>query len=534
MKLTLALGLFWHITACLYTLLSVCTIYASHVDHDPSDHILHILSSDVAELLSRRTLELPFNASHAARAKHTTHATHPFHTGMIIDGSTDAWHMPEAIWRYGPFARYLYAVSWAIAVTCQTMRPEPNTFLQLIMSDVVSVSGLFLMTGIIGAATAAIAEMQAQRSETTRLLQRIAQYMRNKRLPRDLRRRVLSFYQFHQSSMNILDNEDVLIGLPRAMRMQINLLMHKPVFVKLPLFWLCTEEEMLLIVQRLRPCLIMPGEMMLKEGTIGAGLFLLMKGAVETTSSGELLVVLLAVAAFGEAALQSEEASTVTIRALRFCETSLLTRADWLVIERLNPRIRTWLDIYINERDRKIRDPTVKNQSQQTKNATIRCGNGVYRDWNDVSNVNRSMRSRLQMKARAAMHARKLAREMKTRTQTVRRQSKEVLSTMKDRSMSICSAIHAFSSFMAAAPSDSVETTTTTDTTDSCDGVHAWNDADELHSCAPTRKLERLSDDRATPRDEIRNSDYSLPGLVNKSKSDLLAKLQATRQNFAA
>ena len=130
-------------------------------------------------------------------------------------------------------------------------------------------------------------------------------------------------------ALNILENEEILVGLPQAMRMQINLLMHKPVFVKLPLFWLCSEEEMLLIVQRLRPCLIMPGEMMLKEGTIGVGLFLLMKGAVETTSGGELLVVLLAVAAFGEAALQSEKPSDVTIRALRFCETSILMREDW-------------------------------------------------------------------------------------------------------------------------------------------------------------------------------------------------------------
>ena len=47
---------------------------------------------------------------------------------------------------------------------------------------------------------------------------------------------------------------------------------------------------------------------------------------------------------------------------MRFCETSLLTREDWLVIERLNPLIRSWLDIYICERDRKIRDLKVKRK----------------------------------------------------------------------------------------------------------------------------------------------------------------------------
>ena len=67
----------------------------------------------------------------------------------------------------------------------------------------------------------------------------------------------------------ILEHEEVLVGLPRAMRMQISLLMHKPIFVQLLLFWLCTEEQMLFIVQRLRPCIATPGEMLVKEGTIG-------------------------------------------------------------------------------------------------------------------------------------------------------------------------------------------------------------------------------------------------------------------------
>ena len=83
-------------------------------------------------------------------------------------------------------------------------------------------------------------------------------------------------------------DEDILSGLPRAMRLQIDIQMYRSVFVQLPLFWLCQPEEILLIVQRLRACLVMPGEMLVKEGCYGIGLFLLMKGAVETTRDEEL------------------------------------------------------------------------------------------------------------------------------------------------------------------------------------------------------------------------------------------------------
>ena len=96
-----------------------------------------------------------------------------------------------------------------------------------------------------------------------------------------------------------------------------------------------------------------------------------------------MLVVLLAVAAFGETALRSEEPSNVSVRALRFCETSVLLREDWEVIEAINPQIRLWLDIYIMERDRKLMDKQVQIQSQQTKAATIRCG-GSYKEWTEM------------------------------------------------------------------------------------------------------------------------------------------------------
>ena len=356
LKLVASLFLIWHWTACLYILISV-------------------------------------------RVASANHGTHLFET-------REPWVPPTNVLVGSSWVRYAYAASWAIGTTCLTMRPEPNTIVQLVFGDTITVLGFITMAGIVGSATTAISEIQAQRSEASRLLQTIARYMRRKHLPQNVRRRVLSYYRFHQTSMNILDHESVLVGLPRAMRMQISLIMHKPIFVQLPLFWLCAEEEMLLIVQRLKPCLVMPGEMLVKEGTLGVGLFLLMKGAVETTRDGQMLVVLLAVAAFGESALLGDDPSTVTVRALRFCEASVLYKEDWACIEQINPQIRTWLNIYIAERDKHLQDEKVKQQSTQTKKATIRCGGGAHNEWSDFGG-GLSSRRRLHARAigQAASHA---------------------------------------------------------------------------------------------------------------------------------
>lgn len=284
----------------------------------------------------------------------------------------DEWSPPLRVLRsQEAIVRYSYALHWAIGVTTQTTSPIPSTLAQLIFGTCITIIGFLMMSLIIGSATTALSDLQAQGSQVSMRLQAIDAYMRYKRLPTPIRRRVVSFYRFQYTSMNVIDETEVLVGLPRALRMQMTLVMHKPIFVQLPLFWLCSPEEILLITQRLRPCVIMPGEMLIKEQRVGVGLFLLMKGAVESLRDTDFIAVMLAVAAFGEDSLQKQP-STVSIRAIRFCETTVLLREDFAIIEELNPLVRQWLNIYIAERDAGLADPTTRAQSAQAKIAAMK------------------------------------------------------------------------------------------------------------------------------------------------------------------
>jgi CRP-like cAMP-binding protein len=168
--------------------------------------------------------------------------------------------------------------------------------------------------------------------------------------------------------MSNVDVENTLSGLPRALRLQVALTTHKSIFVQLPLFWLCSETEILTIVQRLKPCIVLPGEMLVRQNIVGVGLFILTKGAVEVLQDNALVVVLLAVAAFGEHSLQNAR-SNVSVRALRFCEVSVLLVDDWAQIESMNRNVSKWLSLYLQERDKKLEDPVIRRQSLQTKTA---------------------------------------------------------------------------------------------------------------------------------------------------------------------
>ena len=99
--------------------------------------------------------------------------------------------------------------------------------------------------------------------------------------------------------------------------------MHGPIFVRLPLFRLCSPAEILQLVQRLTPALAMPGEAIVKEGEDNLGLFFLMRGSVAVERRGRRVVTMFATAAFGEQALLGGAEPTSSIVALRFCEITV-------------------------------------------------------------------------------------------------------------------------------------------------------------------------------------------------------------------
>ena len=93
--------------------------------------------------------------------------------------------------------------------------------------------------------------------------------------------------------------------------------------------------------------LALPGEALVKAGEKGAGLFLMMKGAVQFVRDGVKLHTLHAIAAFGESSLlERSQLPTASVLAVRYCELSVLIRRDFLAIVRTNPDLMRHLQAY--------------------------------------------------------------------------------------------------------------------------------------------------------------------------------------------
>lgn len=142
-------------------------------------------------------------------------------------------------------------------------------------------------------------------------------------MPAALRKRIERYYEFQYGALQQNDEGNVLVGLPRSLKLQLELSVHAPVFVRLPLFRLCSPAEILQLVQRLTPALAMPGEAIVKEGEDNLGLFFLMRGSVAVERRGRRVATMFATAAFGEQALLGGAEPTSSIVALRFCEITV-------------------------------------------------------------------------------------------------------------------------------------------------------------------------------------------------------------------
>ena len=120
---------------------------------------------------------------------------------------------------------------------------------------------------------------------------------------------------FLQNESAQLDENSILVGLPRSLKLQMDITTQQSIFLHMPLFRMCSDEEILLIVQCLKPGLALPGEALVRQGERGSGLFFIMKGVVEILAREERVRLMSAIAAVGETSLLDDATPNATVRA---------------------------------------------------------------------------------------------------------------------------------------------------------------------------------------------------------------------------
>ena len=148
---------------------------------------------------------------------------------------------------FGSGEVYIFAVLWVLTAVSGTSTPRPETLAETVFTVILVPLGFFVTAYVIGTFTTAISQLSAaQRSEFEKR-DYIDQFLIRKRIPKALRRQVAQFYEF----AGFDESEEMLAELPVSLRLQLDLVLNRDLFLKVPFFKNCDTSFLVVMVPRI-------------------------------------------------------------------------------------------------------------------------------------------------------------------------------------------------------------------------------------------------------------------------------------------
>ena len=289
--------------------------------------------------------------------------------------------------------RYLWAIYWVVSVSSGFNQPRPaeSVLAAVLMVSLVTI-GMLINALIIGSAASIVGELDEAASIRKAKMDGIKALLRQHRVGRGLRQRVLLYLDYLWGSQGaVADVGQLIEDLPYTLRLQLTMTMHKKLFTDVPLFRHTDTRIVCVMVQRMQPVISLPGEVILEEGCAAKGLFVLQKGQCdvlivrekvsnrgvpsERQASDKLyagareisMVVVNHIVEgdfFGEVSLLTDRPSTATIIATEYCNLMVLLAAEFHDFLARFPELKEEMERCKDEQIKRYANNTVEQEAK--------------------------------------------------------------------------------------------------------------------------------------------------------------------------
>jgi len=216
----------------------------------------------------------------------------------------------------------------------------PETTAETVYSITVCLCGSIMWAFVVAATTSLLAGMDQGAQRARNEAEMMNHFMRFRRVPRRLRLMVNQYQQYRWSCMRGMDEANALATLPASLRLQLHVAFNEKIFSRVPLFRDCEPPLIVALAERLRPIIAIPGEYVIREGTLGSAIYLISRGrlaVLKKTTRGTdaaappptTIATLSDHDFFGEASLVNASVTSASVRALIFCDLMYLTSAHF-------------------------------------------------------------------------------------------------------------------------------------------------------------------------------------------------------------
>ena len=150
-------------------------------------------------------------------------------------------------------------------------------------------------------------------------VKQVEEYMAYRKLPRDMRSRISEYFE-HRFQGKFFDEEQILGELSEKLKEDVINYNCRSLVAAVPFFTNAEPEFVSSVVTKLKYEVFQPGDIIIKEGTIGTKMYFIQEGIVDIVmGNGETATSLSDGSYFGEICLLTNARRVASVRAETYC-----------------------------------------------------------------------------------------------------------------------------------------------------------------------------------------------------------------------
>ena len=266
----------------------------------------------------------------------------------------ESWAVTYGVLDSDLYTKYLASIYWAFSTltTVGFGDVSANTNIERIFSVIVMVMGVSWYAFIISSISSIVHLFDRRNAKIQRNTGLVLQFMRETKVPRDLRRRILFYvqYAFEDGSKGESDLQQVLSLLSNKLQTEVILHLYRKTVELIPFFENKTPQFVAACVLRLSPWHAYKGEMIFTRGQHSQEMYFLTKGVAYVVDHSVRRFKLIAGSYFGEIGCLLQEVNKVSVVAGSDCDMYALSKDDLKMLMKDFPDVSVEIRQTANDR----------------------------------------------------------------------------------------------------------------------------------------------------------------------------------------
>lgn len=246
-----------------------------------------------------------------------------------------------------PILTYVKAIYWAFTTLTTVGYGDisAKTIPQMLYACGTQVIGVGVFGFILSNVASLLSRSDAAREHHMNNLDKIETFMRNHKIPHDLKARTRNYYHYLWTTKQGYQDTSLIEGLPHKLQSDLFFHINRSIVEKVPFLNKASAEMIEDLMDQLEPRIYVPGERIFRIDEPGDCLYFIQSGQVDIIGRDNKVLARLSDGAFfGEIALLTDNPRSATAKAVGYCDLFLLHRQAFHHVANAYPEFKTHLE----------------------------------------------------------------------------------------------------------------------------------------------------------------------------------------------